>query len=185
MSSSAGDVSPAGESKQLAANLDKVAQQIQREGALAAKEQELAAHKEDKLLNASPFTPDPSFAFTPSPALARISAGAAVWGLEWILKAAFHRGLRPLSADQQLTLEQAISATIQKYTPLVMAKFMAQHGAESNIFFALVDIGMNNNTDLPSGAQPPSAMEKAPSVAESPRENITVITAEPPPLPLV
>lgn len=168
-----------------AADLDKVAQEIQREEALAAKEKEVIVQKEEKLLNALPSSPDQGFSFTPSPALSRIGAGLAVWGLEWVLKAAFHRGLRPLSSDQQDSLEQAIANTIQKYTPLFMSKFLAEHGAESNIVFALVDIGLKNNIELPGPVRSPSAAEKAPSVASPPRENVTVITAETPPLPAV
>lgn len=169
-----------------AADLDKVAQEIQREEALAAKEKEAIVQKEEELLKVAPSSPEPGFSFTPSPALTRIGAGLAVWGLEWVLKAAFHRGLRPLSSDQQDNLEQAIANAIQKYTPLFMAKFMAGHGAESNIVFALVDIGMKNNIELPGPERSATlTVEKAPIVASPPLENVTVITAEAPPVPEV
>lgn len=154
--------------------LDQLAEKIKRDRNIDSAVDQIQTAKEDQLLSGPAVE-----TFVPDPALVQIGAGMTFFAMKKISNF-FEKDLSPLTEMQKASLERILDKLARKYLPASLAKYQ-EH---SEIFLVIGGIVISNLTDLrkPSAA-PRKEAERGTTLPEIPQANVTVITAEAPPVP--
>jgi len=174
-------------SESLTSKLDQVALKIEQEKAVEQAKVSIDEKKKQDLISSSSIAepsidiPEQEQAFVPDPMIVTMVSGAIYWEMKKTANNIFNKDLYPLSDEQQQRLEALIDKLARKHIPPSFTKYQ-QDGEVLWVFGGII---LQNLKDIekPVQAVITQTHQPAPSIPETPKVNVTVVTAEAPPTP--